>query len=78
MMPSEQPSQPRFAVCVRNENAEDLVVRRIYAILADPDAEARGFLRVVDESDEDYLYPAAYFVEIRLAPELEQTLLRTV
>lgn len=54
------------------------MVRRIYAVLDDPDAEARGFLRVVDESDEDYLYPIAYFVEIRLAPELEQTLLRTV
>jgi len=30
---------------------------------------------VIDESDEDYLYPAAYFVELQLAPALEQALL---
>ena len=68
----------RLAVCVRNHEAEDLVVRRIYTVLNDPIAEARGFLRVIDESDEDYLYPATYFVEVSLAPELEQTLLATV
>ena len=66
---------PRLVVCVRNDGAEDLVVRRIYTLLPDANAEAKGFLRVIDESDEDYLYPAAYFAELSLTPELAQTLL---
>lgn len=69
---------PRLAVCVRNDGAEDLVVRRIYTVLIDSGAEARGFVRVIDESDEDYLYPASYFVEVHLAPDLEQALLATI
>ena len=68
----------RFAVCVRNDGAEDLVVRRIYSVLPDPDASAKGFVRVIDESDEDYLYPASYFVELQLAPHVEQALLAGV
>jgi hypothetical protein len=67
-----------LAVCVRNDGAEDLVVRRIYTVVPDPDANAKGFVRVIDESDEDYLYPASYFVELELAPDLERALLATV
>ena len=41
----------------------DLEVRKVYPIL--PDATARdGYLRVIDESGEDYLYSADYFVVI--------------
>ena len=68
----------RLAVCVRNDGAEDLVVRRIYSVVPDPDAKANGFVRVIDESDEDFLYPANYFVELQLAADLEQVLLSTV
>ncbi len=66
---------PRLAVCVRNDGAEDLVLRRIYTVVPDPSAESRGYVRVIDESDEDYLYPAEYFAALQLTPELEQTLL---
>ena len=52
-----------------------MVVRRVYTVLSDPGAEAKGFVRVIDESDEDYLYPATYFADLQLAPALEQALL---
>lgn len=50
-----------FVVCLRNDGAEDLDVRRVYAVLPDEDAASNGFLRVIDESGEDYLYPAEFF-----------------
>jgi len=43
--------------------------------LPDEDAERDGDLRVVDESGEDYLYPAAYFVLIEVAEEAESILI---
>ena len=33
---------------------------------AHPDAESHGMLRIVDESGEDYLFPASFFVPIEV------------
>jgi hypothetical protein len=55
-----------FAICVQNRGAEDLEVRKVYRVLHDKDAAATGYVRVVDESGEDYLYPADYFVFVEL------------
>ena len=55
----------KFVLCVRNdEYPVSLEVRKVYRRLPDRAAAARGFVRVVDESGEDYLYPEAYFVAI--------------
>jgi hypothetical protein len=43
-----------------------LEVRKVYRALPDPVAAAKHFVRVIDESGEDYLYPADYFVAIYL------------
>ncbi len=54
----------QFAICLRNDDCVDLEVRKVYPVLADAAAGKDGYLRVVDESGEDYLYPAEYFVLI--------------
>jgi hypothetical protein len=59
----------RFGVCVKNRGyPASLEARKIYEMLADPWAAARGLVRVIDESGEDYLFPAKYFVPIELPP----------
>ncbi len=55
-----------FAICVQNRGAEDLDVRKVYRILPDRVSSSEGHLRVIDESGEDYLYPADYFVFVEL------------
>ena len=67
----------RFAVCVRNEECEDLELRKIYQVLPDKRAERDGYVRVVDESGEDYLYPESYFVFVRLPREAQQAVTAT-
>jgi hypothetical protein len=67
--------QPRFALCIRNDNAEDLEVRKVYQVLPDESAAAAGYLRIIDESGEDYLYPKDYFILLELPEEVERTLL---
>lgn len=62
----EQPRH-RFAVCIKNGSYEaSLEPRKIYRVLDDPEAEAKSLLRVVDESGEDYLFPAEMFVPIEV------------
>ena len=55
-----------FVICVENRGAEDLEVRKVYRALHDKHAAATGYVRVIDESGEDYLYPADYFVFVAL------------
>ncbi len=60
-------SQQRFALCIKNRGyAAALEVRKLYRVIADHIAEKRGLVRVVDESGEDYLYPAGFFLSIEL------------
>jgi hypothetical protein len=63
-MPSRRLS---FVVCLRNDGYQaSLERRKIYIALPDADAARHDQVRVVDESGEDYLYPADYFAAIEL------------
>jgi len=50
-------------------------VGKLYRILPDQDAEKHGYLRIVDESGEDYGYAARRFFVIDLPKPLEKVLL---
>lgn len=64
----------RFVLCIENRDCEDLEKRKVYRVLPDNDAEEEGYLRVIDESGEDYLYPQSYFVSIQLPREAQEAL----
>jgi hypothetical protein len=56
-----------FPAMLRDDgNPASLEVRKAYQSLPDPVAASRGFVRVIDESGEDYLYPAEYLVAVEL------------
>ena len=59
-------AKAKFVICLRNDDCIDLEVRKVYPILPDAAATKDGYLRVVDESGEDYLYPANYFVPVEV------------
>ena len=67
----------KFVVCINNKDyPASLELHKIYRVLLDEDAASDGDLRVVDESGEDYLYPAEWFVPIELPQAVKQSLLR--
>jgi hypothetical protein len=61
----------QFAVCI-TDSEPDLQLRKIYQVLPDEEAGKENYLRIIDESGEDYLYPAHYFVSIELPQEAER------
>jgi hypothetical protein len=68
--------EARFAICINNGGYEDdLRVGTVYPILPDESAGQSNDLRVIDETGEDYIYPAAYFVLIEVPPAVEHVLL---
>ena len=66
-------SKIKFVVCVKNDDCEDLELRKIYEVLPDEKAAADDYIRVVDESGEDYLYPAIYFYPVELPQVVQET-----
>lgn len=64
-----------FAICIHNgEYAGTLELRKVYEVIEDAAAEKRNYLRVVDESGEDYLYPRSWFVPVVVPENVEQLL----
>jgi hypothetical protein len=65
----------QFAICIQNgEYAGTLELRKVYEVLQDPDASGRNYVRVIDESGEDYLYPRSWFVPVSVPEGVEQLL----
>ena len=66
---------PQFVVCIHNEGYHaSLEPRKIYQVLPDKEAENHKMLRVIDESEEDYLFPTSMFMPISLPQTLVKEL----
>ena len=65
----------QFAICVNNgEYAGTLDLRKVSEVLEDESAAKRQYMRVIDESGEDYLYPRSWFVPVSVPEDVEQLL----
>ncbi len=69
-------TQRQFLMCINNAGyPASLEMRKIYVAFVDSEAEAKGFVRVIDESGEDYLYPQSFFIAVDLPKEAEKCVL---
>jgi hypothetical protein len=76
-MENRLPASARFVVCVQNaEYPVSLELHKIYRVVPDPEAAADGDIRVVDESGEDYLYPASFFTPITVPVAVKKSFKR--
>jgi hypothetical protein len=66
----------QFALCLDNDGYRvSLEVGKLYQVIPDRSAEAHGYLRIVDESGEDYAFTANRFHLLTLPRPVEQVLL---
>lgn len=71
--------KPKFAICVKNEEyPASLQLWKVYRVLPDEKGTKRKMIRVIDESGEDYLFSANYFVPVELPKAVESAFLETV
>lgn len=65
----------QFALCVDNTGYQaSLILKKIYEIIPDERAAQNDFIRVIDESGEDYLFHKSHFVLMELPEEVERVL----
>jgi hypothetical protein len=66
----------QFAICLNHEGyPASLEVGKLYRVIPDAEAAAHGYLRVIDESGEDYAFTASRFHVIELPLAVGQALL---
>jgi hypothetical protein len=69
------PASARFVVCLCNAGyPASLELHKIYRVIPDEAVEPDD-IRIVDESGEDYIYPAACFAPIEVPTAVEKSLL---
>lgn len=69
------PRRRQLVLCLRNDGYEvSLERRKVYSTIPDTNARRHGQLRVIDESGEDYLYPAEFFAAIELPQAVRRAL----
>jgi hypothetical protein len=68
----------RFAICLAARSEDDLQVGKVYRVLPDAEAAEVGCLRIIDDSEEDYLYAAKRFVLVDVPAKARGRLLKAV
>ncbi len=70
------PAKLQIAICVDNKGYElSLERRKVYQVLPDKKAGMDDCVRVIDETGEDYLFPANLFVVLTVPRKVEKAVL---
>jgi hypothetical protein len=65
----------QFALCLENSGyPASLEVGKLYRVIADRTAKAHGYVRIVDESGDDYAFAASRFHLVRLPSNVGEAL----
>ena len=75
MTKSRKRSRPRYVVCLdRGSYRIDLEVGKVYRTATPEKNDPPRMVRVIDDSGEDYLYPASWFVPVELPAKAKRAL----
>jgi hypothetical protein len=71
-------TKPQFVICINNEDCPaSLQLWKVYRVLPDEKGARHNMIRVIDESGEDYLFSASYFVPVKLPQAVKSAILAT-
>ena len=74
MMTKQKELNLRYVLCIESDDPDLLTPRMVYQVLPDESAARSGYIRVVDNEGEDYLYPASWFITVEFPKAVEQAL----
>ncbi|MGR3317080.1 MAG: hypothetical protein ACUZ8O_01175 [Candidatus Anammoxibacter sp.] len=78
-MKTRKKPKVQFAVCINNEGyLASLEAGKLYRIISDEKAEGHGYIRIIDESGEDYAYSSNRFFPIEVPQKLKKALVVSV
>ena len=67
---------PQFVVCMDNEGyPASLEVGKIYRQIKPRPDDPKDWIRVIDESGEDYIFPAERFAAVEIPPRVQRVII---
>jgi hypothetical protein len=71
--------QIAFAMCLDNEGYRaSLELLKVYPVVKSESNDPTGYMRIVDESGEDYLYPASAFEIVTFPPRIKRRIAEAI
>ncbi len=67
-----------FALCLENSDCDDLELNKVYPVVESENNDPEDYLRIIDESDEDYLYPRSMFEPVSLSNQIRDRVLENL
>ena len=67
-----------FALCLENSECDDLELNKIYPVVKADVNDPESYLRIIDESEEDYIYPKQMFEVINLPAQVQNRILKNI
>lgn len=67
-----------FALCLENSDCDDLELNKVYPVVESEANDPVDYLRVIDESEEDYIYPKAMFEIVSLPTQIRNRVLENL
>lgn len=67
-----------FALCLENSECDDLELNKIYPVVEADAHDPESYLRIIDESEEDYIYPKEMFEVINLPVKVQSRVLENI
>jgi hypothetical protein len=68
-----------LVICLNNDDyTSSLELYKVYPVVKPYANDPDGYIRIVDESGEDYIYPSAWFETVNLGAALESRIVQSV
>ncbi|MGI8468888.1 MAG: hypothetical protein ACR2N3_10585 [Pyrinomonadaceae bacterium] len=67
-----------FAICLENSGCDDLELNKIYPVVEAETNDPETYLRIIDESEEDYIYPREMFEIVNLPAQVQNRVLENI
>ncbi len=67
-----------FAVCLENSDCGDLELNKIYPVVEPDSNDPESYIRVIDESEDDYIYPRSMFQMVDLPNQVHERVLENL
>jgi primosomal protein N' len=67
-----------FALCLENSDCDDLELNKVYPVVEAESNDPDTYVRVIDESEEDYIYPRIMFEMVALPNQVHERVLKNL
>jgi len=67
-----------FALCLENSDCDDLELNKVYPVVEAEGNDPDTYVRIIDESEEDYIYPRTMFEMVDLPNQVHERVLENL